>query len=418
MELTDRFIRGAKVERRTEYADESWRPDIKKKRRGLLLVVEPGGTKAWYVRKKTNGQRFMRTIGSFPELSLADARELLDDIDDYTGTPQEAVQAILAPSEPAVPQLTVRRLARRYIDEEAEPFNRDWKNQQRTLEVELVERYGDLPADELKVEHVLTIVQDALDRDAPRVAQEALKQVKGLYNWALGKKRVRRRTVAKEAAKTAMVRTAILEMARNPAEGIIAPTYEPRSYHMEGKPLLAILDKLRKSTLRDDVKTILQLQAMTFARVGEVCGAQWSEFNLRKKMWIIPAERYKTGKEHTVTLPTQAVKILKALERPSQFLFPLPRADRPLSSDIIGKDINKHRKALKVHKDFSSHALRHSGATWLAANGCPIEVRERLLGHTIDKASDMAQRYQHHEFFDERREWTQKWCDFLTEEQK
>lgn len=413
VELTDRYIRGLKVDQRKEYADESYRGP--KPRKGLVLWANPSGNHAWLYKRMVSGHRYNLTLGTYPDLTLAQARELVDDIDDHTGTPAEAVAAILAPEEATTSGLTVRRLVNRYIEEEAEPFNRDWRNQQRTLEKELVEKYGDLQAEDLTAEHVLDIVQAALDRKAPRVAQEALKQIKGLYNWAMGKKRVRRLTVDKSAATTAMRRTAIIDIARNPAEGIIAPTYKARSYHLEGKALQAMPAKIGNSTLREDVKTILLLQMLTFSRVGEWCGAHWDEIDLRKKLWKIPASRYKTGREHTVTLPKQAIKILKAWPKQEGLLFPLPRAEHlPLTSDIIGKELNKRRKlGLKLNKDFSSHALRHSGATWLAAQHCPHEVRERLLGHVVDQAGDMSQRYQHHEFMDERREWTQKWADFL-----
>ena len=414
LEFTDRFVRGVKVDARTLFSDESWRPDLKRKRRGLLLMVEPSGTKTWYIRKREDGKRVMRSIGEFPELGVAGARERFDDVEDHPGSLSEAVQSVLGLDQPKVDQLTVRRLVNRYIEQEAEPFNRDWKNQERTLNTELVARHGDLPADQLTAEHVLGIVQAALDRGSPRVAQEALKQIKSLYNWAMGRKRVRRREVAKADAKTATHRTAILDIARNPAEGIVAPTYKARSYHMEGKTLEGFQSVLRESTLREDIKQILLLQMMTFCRVGEVAGASWSEFDLRNKVWTIPAERYKTGREHIVMLPKQAVKLLKTLPRhESGYLFPQPRAPRPIASDVVGKEINKRRKDLKVHKDFSSHALRHSGLTWLAANHCPHEVRERLLGHVVDSSGDMSQRYQHHEFMTERREWTQQWADHI-----
>ena len=416
MELTDRYIKALRVDSRIQVNDESRRPDTRRKRRGLVLRANPGGARTWYVRKKVDGKQFMRSIGTYPELSLAQARELLDAIDDYPGTPEEAVEALLAPEDPQGSGLTVRRLVNRYIEQECEPFNRDWKNQERTLEKELVTEYGDLPAEELTAEHVLDIVQGCLNRGAPRVAQEALKQIKGLYNWAMGRKRVRRRTVAKADAKTAMRRTAILDIARNPAEGVIAPTYTVRSFHLEGKALLAMpaLIRAETSNLREDVKTILLLQMYTFARVGEWCGASWEEIDLGKKLWTIPARRYKTGRDHIVTLPKQAIKILKAWPQQEGYLFPLPRAPHlPLTSDIIGKELNKRRKVMRLPEGFSSHALRHSGATWLAANHCPHDVRERLLGHVIDQAGDMAQRYQHHQFLDERREWTQRWADYL-----
>lgn len=412
-ELTERGLRALKVARRTELADESYRPDTKVKRRGLVLLATPS-SKTWYIRKRIAGKRVMARLGEYPALSIAGARELLDDVDDFEGSPQEALAALIAPEVPAAQELTVRRLVNRYIEQEAEPFNRDWRNQLRTLNTELVAKHGDLPADQLNAEHVLDIVQGCLDRGAPRVAQEALKQIKSLYNWAMGRKRVRRREVAKSDAKVVMRRTALLDIPRNPAEGIIAPTYKAKSHHFEGKALQEVPGKIRDSDLRDDIKQILLLQLLTFTRVGEVAGATWSEFNLSRKVWTIPADRYKTGREQVVMLSRQVVKLLRALPRDeSGYLFPQPRAPKPLKSDVVGKEINKRRKSLQLHKGFSSHSLRHSGATWLAAQHCPLDVRERLLGHVVDSAGDMAQRYQHHQFLEERREWTQRWADFL-----
>lgn len=415
MELTDKYVRALKVEKRTELADESYRPDTRKKRRGLLLFAEPGGSKTWYVRKKIAGKRFMKSIGSYPAITIAQARELLDQVDDHPEGPQAAVAEIHGQHAPQ-DVLTVKRLINRYIEEECEPYNRDWKNQEIVLEREL-QHHHELPAEELSTTHVLDIVQAALDRGSPRSAQEALKQIKGMYNWAMGKKRVRRQTVAKEAAKHALVRQVILEMPRNPAEGVIAPTYKPRSHHLEGKPLKGFLKKLRGSSLRDDCKLILEIQLQTFARVGEVAGMEWSELNLRKRVWAIPAARYKTGREHIVLLSKQTAKLLRKMERgESPYVFPMPRReDLPMTAADVGKEINKVRKSLKQHKDFSSHSLRHSGATWLASQHCPLEVRERLLGHVIDQQGDMSQRYQHHQFLDERKDWTQRWCDHLEE---
>lgn len=358
----------------------------------------------------------MREFGKYPDLTLARARELFDDIEDFDGTIPEAIDALCKPKA-ADNVLTVKRLARRYVEEECEPYLRSTANQTGIFEGELIPKFGELAADKLTPENVLSLVQAALDRGSPRTAQEILKQIKALYNWALGKKKSRRVTLAKEDVKTAQIKQKILpNLHDNPADTISIPKYKARSHHLENKPLKAFPALVRESALRDDVKNILLIQLMTFCRVGEVARAPRSEFNLKKGEWLIPAARYKTGRDHLVMLSTQVIEIFKSLPGDGEFWFPQPAPKGEqlgLPSREIAKELNKRRKAMKLHKDFSSHSLRHSGATWLASQGCPVEVRERLLGHVVDDDTDMSERYQHHEFIDERREWTQKFSDWL-----
>lgn len=418
MELTDRFVRGAKVPQRAEYADESRRQDTKRARRGLILRVEPSGSKTWFIRKKVDGQRYFVSIGHYPELGVAAARELFDDIEDHGAPPPEAVRAILRPEEDKPPTITVKDLVRAYIREDCEPHNRVWKKQETVLNRELVKRHGSLPADELTEEHVEGIVNDALSRGAPRTAQETLKEIRGLYNWAMGKKRVRRRELSREALTSAIKRKRILDVARNPADAIIAPSYTPRSYYLAGKDLTRFPERLASSKVRDDVKDILLIQLQTFCRVGEVAGMRWSEINLRKREWEIPAERSKNGQLHLVMLSKQTAALLKRIKASTpegqDVVFPLPRrSDLPLENTIIAKQVNKHRADMKQHKDFTSHSLRHSGSTWLTEQQCHPDTRERLLNHAIDRQGDMSARYNHHDYKAEKREWTQKWCDHL-----
>jgi integrase len=308
--------------------------------------------------------------------------------------------------------MTVDRLINQYIETECCPFNRSWKGQELTLKREL-KPYLNTPADELTSDNVLTIVQSCLDRGSPRAAQEALKQISGLYNWAMGRKRVRRVTQSREDATKARKMAVIIDIARNPTDGVIAPSYKARSYHLEGKALETFSSKLAASGLRDDCKIILTIQMQTFCRVGEVSGLHWDELDLKKGTWLIPGERYKTAIDHTVMLSSQTIALLKSLPKVAPHVFGMPlRPDRPVPGRDVAKEVNKARASLKQHEDFTSHSLRHSGSTWLASQHCPLEVRERLMGHAID-VGDMAQRYQHHTFIEERRDWTQRWCDFL-----
>jgi integrase len=413
MQLTDRYIRGIKASeltRRKEIADQSLRDN--KPRKGLVLLASPTGNHAWFYQRMLKGTRHKRQLGTYPELTLADARELVDDINDHDDGPEAAMDKLLGPNEPEASVLTVQRLINRYMDEECSQ-NRGWEYQKQTLERELAD-YLHLPANELTTDHVKAIMQDCLNRKAPRTAQEILKQIKGLYNWALGTKRVRKTLQKKEDVSIVQVRTKIKEISHNPTEGIVPPRYETESFHFEGKALKAFLPKLKASDVRDDAKLILKIQYQTFCRVGEVAGMRWDELDLKKRRWVIPGERYKNGRPHTVCLSKQTAAILKELPRESEtYVFKQPRNDQPINSRDVAKAINKRRDSLNMDSRFKSHVLRHSGATWLAAQHCPVDVRERLLGHVVDDPTDMAQRYQHHDFWKERTKWTQQWCDYL-----
>lgn len=412
-EWTHKGLLEKTVVKRTEEPDESYRHG--KRRKGLMVQLNTSGNHTFLYRRLVKGVRYGFTLGRFPELSLAHAREMTDAINDFDGTPKEAWEALYAPKAPDS-VLTVGQLINKYvIDCETVRKNRAWKKQETVLNNEL-EPYLDLPAAELTGDHVYAVVQACLDRGSPRAAQEALKQIKGMYARAMNKHRQRRVVVDKEEALVASKVDRWLDITRNPAEGIVLPTYKAKSHHIEGKELLAFPGKLAASAVRDDVKVLLLIQLQTLGRVGEVAGMSWDEVDLKSRIWTIPAERYKTGVQHTVMLSTQTTRLLRRLKKgsTSRYAFPMPRnQDKPLTSEEVAHRINYARASLKQHKDFTSHSLRRSGATWLAAEKCPYEVRERILGHKIDTETDMANRYDKHLYLEERREWVQRWCDYL-----
>ncbi|MBP6700248.1 MAG: tyrosine-type recombinase/integrase, partial [Halioglobus sp.] len=320
-ELTHNTIKNLAVEKRSEIPDESYRHG--KRRKGLMLQTNPSGNHVFLYRRLVNGTRYGFTLGRFPELPLGDAREMVDEINDYDGTPQEAWEALYAPKEPEQPKkvTTVGQLIHNYaIDCETVRKNRAWKAQQTVLNNEL-RPYLHLPADELTDKHVLAVVQGCLDRGSPRVAQEVLKQIKGMYARAMNKHRKKRVVVAKAEALTASMDESWLDIKANPAEGVTAPTYKPKSHHMEGKALLAFPKRLAASAVRDDVKQILLLQMQTFCRVGEVAGMAWEELDLKRRAWVIPGERYKTGIEHTVMLSKQSADQLRAIKKASKSAY-------------------------------------------------------------------------------------------------
>jgi integrase len=133
----------------------------------------------------------------------------------------------------------------------------------------------------------------------------------------------------------------------------------------------------------------LEFTILTAARSGEVLGARWDEIDLRNKLWTVPAERMKGGREHRVPLSDRAVGILKGLSqaRMSDFVFPGFKRGFPLSSTALEAVLRR----AKV--DVTTHGFRLSFRDW-AGDKTPFarDVVEAALAHAIENRTEAAYR--------------------------
>lgn len=153
----------------------------------------------------------------------------------------------------------------------------------------------------------------------------------------------------------------------------------------------------------------LELCVLTATRSGEVRGALWSEMDLQKKLWMIPAIRTKQGKEHRVPLSRQAVTLLKQMAKRSinEYVFPSVRDGKKLSDATLGT-------ALKaaVGDDYVMHGFRSSFrdfATEMAH--APREIAEAALGHAVGDALERS--YARSDALERRRALMQEWADYV-----
>ena len=150
----------------------------------------------------------------------------------------------------------------------------------------------------------------------------------------------------------------------------------------------------------------LELIILTATRAGEVFGATWEEINMSTRIWTIPEERMKAGKEHRVPLSDEAVKLLESLPRisDSKCVFPAPRGGR-MSDQTVGRLIrNMHKSNIKAGgKGFidpkqnciiTTHGFRSTFRDWAAeTTAYPREVCEHALAHRLpDKVEAAYQR--------------------------
>ena len=134
----------------------------------------------------------------------------------------------------------------------------------------------------------------------------------------------------------------------------------------------------------------LEFAILTAGRSGEVYGARWTEFDLDKKVWTIPAERMKAGREHRVPLCRRVAEIVEEMARVKvgQFVFPGRGSDKPLSHVAMAKVIDRVG-ATKA----TVHGFRSAFRDW-AGNETHFarEIAEAALAHVTGDAAEQAYR--------------------------
>jgi integrase len=152
----------------------------------------------------------------------------------------------------------------------------------------------------------------------------------------------------------------------------------------------------------------LEFLILTTARSSEVRGARWNEINMTERVWTIPVERMKAGKEHRVPLSDAAMAVVEKMDeiRQGDFIFPGIRAGRPigkLSFFLVLRRIGRG--------DLTTHGFRSSFRDWAAERtGFPAEVAEMALAHTIGDAVERA--YRRGDLFAKRRQMMDAWAKF------
>lgn len=348
---------------------------------GLHLRII-GNSKAWLLRVKIGDRRRDIGLGPYPEVGLADARETArlyrKKVREGVDPLQERQQARAALRIERAKSKTFRDCADAYI----EAHKAGWKNVKHakqwgsTLETYAYPKFGSLPVASVDT----ALVQDVL-RPIWATKTETASRLRGRIECVLDWAKVNGYRDGENPARWRGHLDKLLP-ARNKVQKIEHHAALP--YAEVG----AFVADLRK---RDGMAPrALEFAILTAARSGEVRGAKWEEVDLVGKVWTIPGERMKAGKEHRVPLSDAAVALLKAVPRVkgSDFVFPAPRGGA-LSDMALSAVLKRmERNGLTVH-GFRSTFRDWAGET----TAYPREVIEHALAHQLrDKAEAAYQR--------------------------
>lgn len=151
----------------------------------------------------------------------------------------------------------------------------------------------------------------------------------------------------------------------------------------------------------------LELALLTACRSGEVRFATWSEFDLERRVWVIPAERMKAEKEHRIPLTQSMLELLKSVPKiaGSDYVF-INSQGKPLSDMALTQVLRR------MEIDSTVHGLRSTFRDWAGeSTAFPREVIEHALAHKLKDKAEAA--YARGDLFTKRIKLMEAWDEFL-----
>jgi integrase len=389
MPLTDIQIRNAKpASKPFKLSDTGW----------LYLLVSPTGSKLWRMAYRFGGKEKTLSIGGYPEISLKEAR-----------TKRDEAKALLAdgvdPSE------------RRKLDKLATAISNATTFEGIAIEYQdRLKREGRALATLDKIEWLLSLV-------LPKLGARPIGQIMPAEILAALKPIEKRGTLetAKRLRSTigAVFRYAIAtaRAQSDPTAALKGALATPKTKHRaaitDPVALGAFLRAVEAFEGQPSTVAALKLLPLVFSRPGELRMAEWSEFDLDKRVWTIPAARAKMRREHQVPLPRQALAILlelKEITGNGRLVFPGIRSiERPISENTLNASM---RRMGFLQDEVSAHGFRATASTLLNESGkFSADAIERALAH--QDPDPVRRAYARGAFWKERVEMAQWWADHL-----
>jgi integrase len=391
MALTDTAVRSAKPKEKPYKVTDA---------QGLYLLVNPKGSKLWRVKYRMNGVERKLSLGSYPEITLAEARaardaarkQLAHAVDPNIAKRQARIEASVRASN------SFASVAEDLIEKKGkEGLAQATLEKQRWLLKLLGADFGKRPVADITPQELL----HELKKHERRGRLETTKQLRSFAS-----------RVFRFAAATARAE-------RDPAQllmgALISPTVKHFAAITDPIEFGALLRAIEDYQGDPSVMYALKLTPHVFQRPGEIRQMEWAEVNFEKAVWIIPEGKMKMRQPHSVPLSKQAIAILaemKGLSGSGRYVFPSVRTRaRPISDNTINAAL---RRMGYSKEQMTAHGFRTSASSLLNESGkWNPDAIERALAHMV--AGAIRRIYNQSAYWPERIEMAQWWSDSLDE---
>ena len=365
--LTKRFVESIKP------PESGYKLEWDDKLKGFGVKVTARGVITFFVfYRNERGQQRRMTIGRFGVLTAYEARE-------------EAKARLLEVAHGEDPvedrkqergEPTFSALAEEYIKRHASQ-KKSGHEDIRIIKRDLLGPWGNLPAKEIRRRDVIRLIDEIKDRGAPIMANRTLSVIRRVYNIGISRDLV-------DVNPTVLVRRPGKEQRR---ERVLKAD--------EVKRLWERFDSMLG--VGSHVKVGLQLILITGQRPGEILNMEWSELDIQSATWEIPSTKTKNGLPHRVPLSPMAIRILEALPKHGNYVFPSRTGSgfdegRPMATNSLALAIRRNRVFLGL-EEFTPHDLRRTCASFLGSLGVEQSLISRILNHTERGVTSIYNRY-------------------------
>ncbi|MDG9729093.1 integrase arm-type DNA-binding domain-containing protein [Ignatzschineria sp. RMDPL8A] len=383
---------------------------------GLYLKVNGENVGSWLYRYQLDGKRRKIGLGSYDGVTLSEARILANNERNLVAKgidPQEhrEEQERLKQAK----RVTFDSIAADYIEAHRSSWTnakhaQQWENTLKTYASPVI---GDLTPQEIKTEHILEILKPIWE-----TKNETASRVRNRIELVLNAAKVRRLRTGENVAAW-----------RGHLE-LLLPKRKRSSVRHHPALSWREIGAFWQSLIKDQSASsqALQLTILTATRTSEVLNAHWREFDLKNKVWTIPAERMKAGREQRIPLSSAALTVLEQIPQVvSGLLFEGRTEGKPLNNMAMIMKARRMDKAKtkadgKGWKDsngetITPHGFRSTFRDW-AAEATSFEniVVEQALAHTIGNAVEAA--YRRGDLLERRRQLMEAWAQHINETKK
>jgi integrase len=366
---------------------------------GLYLEIAPTGGKWWRFKYRHAGKEKRLSLGVYPDVSLADARDRRDALR----------KALAAGIDPSAQRKSDKHEAAIRANNSFQAIAREWyakrsrlwterhaDDVRRRLEANLFPEIGGRPIGEIEPPELLAAVRKVEARGSHDLAHRMLGIAGQVFRYAVASGRCRR------------------DPSRD-LRGALTPHKSRNQAAIRPEELPELLRAIDRYPEIGELQTALGLRllCLTFVRTTELIGAEWSEFSDldgEAPSWIVPATRMKMKQEHIVPLSSQATAILLELRRlagDSRFVMPGRNPDKPISNNTLLFALYR----LGYKGRMTGHGFRAVASSALNEHGWRPDVIERQLAHK--EPNKVRAAYNRTEYLPERRKMMQAWAGMV-----
>jgi len=387
MALTDTFLRKIHITGKVyEKAD----------RDGLSIRVSPKGKITFQYRYRFDGAACRARYGNYPDTSLAEARErhrearqLLDRNINPIAHWRE-LEAIRRQAD------TVEDLCLEWLNNYAYRHRRRPDTPERTIKVDVIPQIGQLTLDSLNRRIISReVLQPIVDRGSPTQANETLTLIKQIFQYG--------------------VEHGYMEF--SPCAGMskknVGGEQKSRDRYLNDNEIAVVWHQLDTAVASKPISLAIKLLLLTGQRRGEINKANWRDISFAERLWKIPAENAKNGREHRVWLSDCALELfvgLRELSFGSEWVLSSPqKPDLPITERVITRAVARGQDDFGIAK-WTPHDLRRTVATKMNELGVAPHVVEKILNHQME---GVMATYNRHDYWEESIAAWQLWSERL-----